>query len=537
MVAIAGPAVFAVPAGADTPDGRPSATIEGVVRDVSGAPVADAHVHVETNTSRHGNGYTASVEHDVDAQTDAEGRYRLDDVVLPETRGTEVVFPGQLTVQKPGLTRQGITDIDRRLLDATGVVRADVVLRPIDAVLRGRLSVRGGTPEGGRVTVHEVGVDPGVHHDLGTYGAQADDDGRWRIEVPGGRFTALASSTYGLDTKWPDLPAAWTIDPSFDVSPGATRDGLDLSMRLRQPAAAFDEFGQLFDGWRPPQPGDTVGTYPPDTYRSTTIVRGAVVDAGPPHTSDFTLGWLPKDQLVTTTGLGVPIDVRITNTGDDVLRLGDVRLEGEKLGAFTCLVDNQRPCKGSIALPGRSVIVTVTPFTNAYAPVYHLRLVVPSNASAGDTRVPIDIRNVSDPSANPYDPNNVAALGQFLPPEALALIAANQAAEAAGRPLRFATATELSAAVLRRDRVRVAFPSAGTATVRVDRAVRARPRVRARGVRWATARSVHLRATRSSTRTARIRPLAAGRYRVRLTIRLGTGKARTVSAIRTLRAR
>lgn len=500
--------------------------VEGTVRDEQGAPVVGAAVRVHTETF----GPAGSGSFDRHATSDAEGRYRVDGIVLPT--GHPLDDGRALRVEQDGYAVEGARGVLGRLGAFDGTpVRADVVLRRRDVVLRGRLSIRGGASIAGAGVTVTTATEPGT--EAGAYDrwtADVDADGRYEVRVPAGRFRILAGSRYGLPTSWPDLAEARPAPTTRTAAHGETLDGLDVSMRARQEHAARDEFGRAHAGWGDgpgddPGNGGAVGTYPRDTYRSVTSPNGPAVEIGPLRTSRIVFPDLPPDALVTVPGVGLPFDVPIRNTGDDVLWLGDVRVEGPSvLGSSS--TDGVRACQGLFVMPGATLAVSITAITAAYAPEYRLTLVTSTNAGA-DVRTPMVQRTVSSPGAGPGDPHPFDALIPFLPPGARAgTLVATQ-----GRPTARAATVGIGAVTVRRSSVRVAFPAAGRTDVRVDRRITARGRSAAR---WSRARSVRLRATRAGTRTARIRPLARGRYRIRAATRLGRGPVRRVTAVRTI---
>lgn len=540
LVLGAGPVATAAAA---HPESGPGVVL-GTVRDTDGRPVAGAWAEVTTETYDASDG--SQRVHTRSAVADAAGAFRIEGIVLPgQTLGdTSRGF----VVRKDGYVDEGVGTVEGRLMAWTGEpVRVDVVLRRRDVVLRGRLNVRdGGSPVGGRVGASPVlpaGQHPGRFDHWQT---TADDDGRWELRVPAGAYRVWAQSTYGLPASWPDLGSPRVGAVTRAATGGETVDGLDISMRLRMRDAAVDEFGNVHPGWSGDQDA-AVGRYPRDPYRSVTVERGAqVAAAAARHARDTIFPRLPQDELITITGFGPAVDVPVTNTGDDVLWTGAVRIEGTFEGGSRCEEGvTRRPCSDRWILPGDTVVMRVTPSNRVYAPTYDMTLVVPTNAGA-DLRVPFRLRNVADPALGPDDVNTMAALLPYLSPEAersAILLGApgpwQQRRPTGGTPTgggppasAVTPATpRIGAVVLRRRSVRTTFPAAGRIDVRIDRRVPARGRSRAR---WSTTRSVGLRATRPGVRTARLRTLPRGRYRVRVTARFGAAKVQRATAVRTV---
>lgn len=545
------------PADAAAPEGVPTGpeTVQGVVRGTDGAPIADATVTLGLGVrdpATAGPGGSGSWEgRQRTATTDASGRYRFAGVPTP---GDDVDV-WSLGASKDGFATDGTYDVGQHLRTAPGTpADSDFVLRRLDVTLRGRVSVRGGTPDGGWVTVTPASADPN-RSTFDSWYAWPDGDGRWELRVPAGAYRVSAQSTYGLRTSWPDLPSARPAPATREVAPGGVLDGLDVSMRLRQPGPAVDEYGEQHAGWDQARWNDPLGRYPRDTYRSVTAVRGAELALGTPtHGRNFyPLPRLPAGELLTLTGTGIPIDVPVQNTGDDVLFVDGARLEGAIGGASRCYWQGYADCAEPRAvMPGETQTIQVTPMTDAYAPEYALDLVLATSVGS-ERRVPLRLRNVGKPEYGADDYRNMAGIAPYLSDEdrwrysgflgggepsaelTAFMAALTQAATppaAAPAPAAARRPTPPGVLTLARSSVRFTFPGAGRVDVRIDRLVRAKRK--RQPDRWALARTVALKATRPGARSVRIKRLAVGPYRVRIVARVG-GKVRRVTDYRDVR--
>lgn len=559
LALLAGGPVAAPAAAADAPaatavarateDDAPTGpgVVEGVVRDRLGAPMAGIHVSLDTWVTPAGT--TRSLWFPRSVTTQADGRYRFDGVPTPD----DEVFVADLRTWAEGYAAGVVKGISARLraAPATPIVE-DVLVRRRDVTLRGRVSVRGGSAEGAAVTL--TPADDGVDPDEGWI-ARVDEDGRWEQEVPAGRYRITAESTYGLKTSWPDVPASrpGPAPATPYVAPGGVLGGLDVSMRLRLPGPAIDEWGQYHQGWDP-QASGFPGRYPRDPYRSVTALRGGVATVGTP-VSTYSLGLprLPPGDLITVTGHGIlGLEVPVTNTGDDVLWLSP-RLEGDLDPDSYCqwALTGDRCSEEQPLLPGETRTVMISPYTSAWAPEYALTLVL-VNPEGPDVRVPMRLRNVGQEQFGADDHRNMRGvhpylsdedqattasflgLGPPLPPEVEAWLAAMAAgpqapAAASPAPAPVKRVTPPGVLTLARTSVRFTFPAAGRVDVRIDRLVRAKRKRQAD--RWVLARTVALKATRAGARSIRIKRLAVGPYRVRITARIG-GKVRRVTDYR-----
>lgn len=520
-------------------------SVSGVVRDRLGVPMVGVHVSLDTWVTPRGSSRSRWFPRSMTTGTD--GRYRFAGVPTPD----DEVFVADVHAWAEGYANGAVRGVSARLRAApTTPIVEDVVMRRRDLTMRGRVSVRGGTPEGATVTLTPVG--DGADPDEGWI-ARVQEDGRWEQDVPAGRYRISAESTYGLRTWWPDVPAARPGPVTPVGLPGTTLDGLDVSMRLRQQGPAIDEYGQYHQGWDRDAVGP-VGRYPRDPYRSVTVLRGGIATAGTP-VSTYYLGLprLPAGELITLTGHGIiGLEVPVTNTGDDVLWLG-ARVKGA--------ISPASPCRWALTggacseeqplLPGETRTVVVAPYTEAWAPEHAFDLVL-TNADGPETRVPLRLRNVGLPEYGPDDWHNISGLlpylseelaeqaairlgtGPPLSPEIAALLRAMAAPPSpAATPPAPAPAVRRPPAVgvvtVRRTSVRFTFPAAGRVDVRLDRLVRSTDR--RRPDRWARARAVTLKATRAGARTVRIKRLGVGPYRVRIVARIG-GRVRRVTDYR-----
>lgn len=527
---------------AEPPAGATGAgVITGVVRDARGAPIAGATVSL--NVGRPADQPGSWVGDVRTTTTDGSGRYRFEGVDPPDER--HQVWG--VSASAADFASARVEDVGERMRAAPGTpVVADLVLRRLDVTLRGRVSVRGGEVGWGWVTVRDAASDGRYGADTWTTSVQGD--GRWELRVPAGAYRISASSTYGLETWWPDVAGARPGPVTRTVAAGEVVDGLDVSMRLRLPGPAVDEYGTQHWGWDSSASQET-GRYPRDSYRSPSVVRGAQLALGTPRSAFyFPLPRLPAGDLVTVTGHGIPVEIPVENTGDDVLWFGPVRLAGEIAADSTCTVGFYRPCDQEQPVePGETAIVRITSVTSRWAPRHDLEATIPTSVGP-DLRIPLSLRNVGSEEFGPDDVRNLRGIHQYLsdedqwrqggilgvapplPPELTAWLrslAPPAPAPAAAAPVRRAPA--IGVVTVRRTSVRFTFPAAGRIDVRLDRLVRSKDR--RRPDRWTRARSVTLRATRAGARTVRIERLTIGPYRVRITARIG-GRVRRVTDYR-----
>lgn len=535
-------AVGARPASAADEDG-PSGpgVVQGVVRDGEGVPVPGATV--ELGASRRppgGSGPWTSGNRST--TTDADGRYRLGGVAIP----SEDVSVGYLVAWADGYATTYDQGVAERLRGSAGApVRSDPVLLRRDAILRGRVSVRGGGPGGASVSATRVGTVAG--QEVERFWTSVDDRGGWRLDVPPGRYRVQAESSTGLPTWWPDVSASRPATLTPAVAAGGVLDDLDVSMRLRLPGPAVDEFGQWQHGSDPARADEAPGRYPRDPYRSVHAVRGPQLQLGTPRSVySFDLPKLPAGDLITVTGsgsaMGLAVEVPVTNTGDDLLWVDPPRLEGPIGEASRCVWPGVSECAVPRPIePGETKVLRVEPNSTAWAPEYLLTLVVPSSAGIFDARLPLRLRNVGEEAFGRDDHRNLGGVWEYLsdedqartahfvgkgppvPPELAAWAAAMAAATAPQPPAPPAPKVPRRPAIgvvtVGRTSVRFTFPAAGRVDVRIDRLVRSKDR--RRPDRWAPARAVVLRSTRAGTRRAAIRRLPVGPYRVRIAARIG----------------
>lgn len=546
LAVLAGGPVAAAGA-ADGPTGP--GVVQGVVRDVAGTPIPGATVELGTS-ARGATDADPWTQTRHETTTDAAGRYRLAGIATPG----EGVSVGDVVASAPGFAQNASRGISERLAAAPRTpVDADVLLRRPDVTLRGRISVRGGSAEGGWVTATRAAPDADWAFDR--YSAWPDADGRWELRVPAGAYRVSAQSTYGLETWWPDVPAARPGPLTRTLASGDVLDGVDVSMRLRLPGRAVDEYGQEHWGWDPAaSESGEVGRYPRDPYRSVTAVRGAALEVGTPRSVySFDLPRLPAGDLVTVTGTGIiQVEVPVSNPGDDVLWVDAARLEGSIAEASTCSWAEGGECaKEHAVMPGETDTIRITPNSETYAPEYPLTLVLQTSAELLDRRVPLRLRNVGWEEFGANDHRNLRGihpylsdedqaltagflgLGPPLPPEVSAWMAAmaagSQPPASAPAPAPVKRVTPPGVLTLARSSVRFTFPAAGRVDVRIDRLVRAKRK--RQPDRWVLARTVALRATRAGARSVRIKRLAVGPYRVRITARIG-GRVRRVTDYR-----
>lgn len=531
--------------------------VQGIVRDTDGAPLSDVSVDLNTGTrdpATAGPGGSGNWYGDVRTETtDASGRYRFDGVRTPDD--DHDVWG--VSAHAEGYASAGANDLSQRLRTAPRTpADADLVLRRLDVTLRGRVSVRGGTPEGAWLTV--TSAAPGANQSwFDSWSAWPDGDGRWELEVPAGAYKISAQSTYGLPTWWPDRAVARTAPVTRTARPGDVLDGLDISMRMRLPGPAIDEFGVQQSGWDSSRSQDPLGTYPRDTYRPPTSVRGPVASVGTPQSVyySYPLVKLPKGDLVTVTGFGIPVEVPVTNTGDDLLWVDPPRLQGGIAAASTCMwtSNNSSSYPSSYSCdvahpiePGETQTVTITPVSDAWATEYPLTLTLPTSAGP-DVQVPLRLRNVGWEESGADDHRNLRGifpylsdedqartagflgLGPTVPPEVEAWLASMAKPAAAPVPTPVKRAAPLGVVTVARTSVRFSFPAAGRVDVRIDRLIRSGS-VR-RSDRWKLARTVILKSNRAGVRSVRIKRLAIGPYRVRITAKIG-GRTRRITDYR-----
>lgn len=542
LLAVLSAAVGVRPASAADDDGpRGPGVVQGVVRDGDGVPVPGATVEIGA-TRRPSDGSGSWTGGTRTTATDADGRYRLDGVAIP----SEDVSVGYLVASADGYATTYDEGVPGRLMASPGVpARSDPVIRRRDATLRGRVSVRGGTADGAWVSAVRAGTTAGQETER--FSTSVDDRGRWRLDVPAGRYRVQAGSGAGLPTWWPDVSASRPASLTSAVAAGGVLDDLDLSLRLRQPGPAVDEFGTWHHGADPGRAGDDVGRYPRDPYRSVQAVRGPQLRLGTPRSVySFDLPKLPAGDLITVTGSGsamaLAVEVPVTNTGDDLLWIDEPRLEGAIAADSRCVWPGVSECGVPRPLePGETRTLRVEPNSTAWAPEYLLTLVVPSTADLLDARVPLRLRNVGQEAFGRDDHRNLGGVWEYLsdedqamtghfvgkgppPSPGFAAWAAAVAAATAPRPPappapKVPRRPAIGVVTVGRTSVRFTFPAAGRVDVRIDRLVRSKDR--RRPDRWTRARAVVLRSSRAGLRTARIRRLALGPYRVRIVARIG----------------
>lgn len=508
------------------PAGAPTGTVQGVVRDEQGAPIRGVVVRASINRTT-GNSMRWW---DRETRTGDDGRYVLRDVLVPV--GSDALN-SRLTFDSPdwGLATDADfgTAFQATPLGTTYV--SDMSLLRRDVTLRGRVSVRdGASPAGASVRAEAIAVDP-VRDDENEprwWDADVAPDGTWSVRIPPVPVRLRGDSTFGLPTGYPDLPSIRRDSPVLRTTHGEVREGLDLSLRARLPHAALDEYGQAHQGsagtnlevW------EMTERYGRDPHRSVLSTVGARIAAGAvTNVDDSPLG-LPANDPVTITGMPIPVQLTLRNDGDDDLWLGAVRFEG---AAATCFVTGPpAPCADAYVLPGTTRTVRVTVDSTRWSEVYRTTLVLPSNAGA-DLRVPVAVRNLATADYDPNDPSHPVPLGlvPYLPPAQLALALANGNLRGpVARALALATLT------LTRTRVGATFPGAGSATVTI---ARARPRRARRPTTWRTVQRVRLTRNAAGRSVRAIRPLAAGRYRLRTVTRITGRPSRTTTTYRTVR--
>lgn len=526
LLADGAPARAAAPV---TPSGTRAITVRGVVRDEQGAAVPRADVRLNAlaqdfPTSGRQDWHTT--------QTDEQGHYELRDVATTATGGAEVA---SLRAEAPGFAGTNHPDFGPAFVAAgAGPMDADFVLVRRDVTLRGRLRIRGtDDASGGSVLATAAEIDPRRNPGNAPefWSADVQPDGTWSMRIPPVPVRLEARSTHGLPTRWPDLPTARWDAPVIRTVHGDVRDDLDLSMRQRLPYAAIDEFGELQEGVVPRTLDDPPVTarYPRDAHRSVTSVVGPRIAVGPVVNDPSSPLGVPADDPVTITRMPIPVQATVTNDGDDVLWLDDVRFEGDRATCDVTYVAG--PCEDAFVLPHSSRPLMIVVDSTRYAPVYRTTLVLRSSAPGGETRIPVSVRNLATADYDTDDPSHPVPLGlvPYLSPVQLAQALANGNLRI---PAAVARSLAVRSVTVTRGRVTATFPGAGTATITI---ARARPRAPRRAVAWRTVQRVRLTSARAGRRSKAIRSLPAARYRLRTVTRIAGHRPRTTTTYRVVR--
>ncbi len=498
--------------------------VTGVVRDDVGEPVPDARVSLTVQPwSASGGGPTSSTA----ALTDALGRYALPDALgeVPvsalwrATAAVDVDGSGSLPpVDVRAILERGASD---------GHAQVDLVAPAFTATLSGRLVLR---PSGAAVSPEPFLQGSGWSirrstvtvrsPEIGIRQAPVDDEGRWSIRVPAGRYQLTAEAPGALPTQWPDLPAITEVaQPAIAVARGEARTA-DISMRARLPYGARDEYGRFHAGYDPDdQRGRAAewdvavpSCYPADEHVSAYVGAGSRVSVADAEGRPVAV---TEPRIVRAgSGFAVPI----VNTGDELLRLDGVRLEGPGAGAYRVPSTwSLIRCAPQLSLaPGTAAGVHgiwFDPTGIAARPPFRFDVVVPHGQ--GELRVPIEARDLGPgPISWPGPLGGGSTVG---------------AVPKAPRPS--GTAPTLASLSLSARKLRVQLPGAGTATVVFQR------RITGRRPRWRTVRTVRLRA-RGAGEIARSMPrLRAGRYRVQLRTTVPGQPARAITVLHRVRAR
>jgi hypothetical protein len=532
--------------------------VTGQVTDDDGRSLAGASVTLS------GSGLDATGERPSvfrQTETDEHGRYRLTDVFVPAVEPFWESGAAELRVEAAdhvGTRRSVLAELRSGL--GAGTVVLDQRLPARSATIRGRVSVRGAAL--GPATVTAANPDGTVRFSTDTAA-----DGSYELRLSGGHWRVTGESRFGLTTRWPDLPMGRDDAPDLVVQRGAVRDGVDLSLRARLPGPGIDEYGLLHRGYDPAQENAAPVTYPRDSYHSVLSPLGPRLDiaVSPFHEPSVARNLQPGELLTfgNVAGPGMLVTVGLRNTGDDLVFLKGLRLEGgDRLAAFSCHTDLLSPCDVQRVPPGRTITLRLGILFADYRFRYGTTLVVPDVG----LRIPLALRNVMPPGWDPAKERRVPAdWADHAPPEQLALavlanggrpfalgpsakaMAAGKTAEQAtpGGPTAVAKGNSTAPAgtgpaasprkrlgkpSLSRTRLSARFPLAGRATIRIDREVAPKGRD-GRPARFRTVARVSLRAARPGIRRARVRRLAPGRYRMRVQAWIGGAPldARTVT--------
>ena len=400
--------------------------------------------------------------------------------------------------------------------------RADAVEPQGDeAVIGGRVSVRAseGEPRApdlladARVSV--TGVLPDGSG-TGWYDIPVDDDGRYELAVPPGSYEVRAESRGGLDTAWPDLPGGYQSVPRAVVEPRQRRLDLDVSMRARLPYAAFDRTGRLHEGWDPADPRTTervLASDQPPCYPAETATRSPGATGSIAEVAGGPLRTLPYGGHVYDISAGQGFYLLLRNSGDRILWLGGLHLEGPGAGAYRVSTRYRPRCLELHVPPGETQTYAIgfEPQEVPFLPSYRFDIVVPDDH--GGLRIPVT-------AVNPAAKLLAAAASTATPPATL---------KPAKRP-KLGKAPTLAGLELTRRKLRVHFPGAGTATVFFDQ------RGPGRRTRWRTVRTIRLTATRTGDRSRSLPRLPAGSYRVRLLAQIAGQPARRLTITHRVRA-
>lgn len=508
---------------------EPTATVAGTVRDGAGAPVAGARIYVNGPGSRRPAGiHPSDASWPWAAVSDATGAYEIPGV--PMWAAGDELYESTVFASRHGYTSShylGREESRPFVAREAATYRADFVLHRIDAVIRGRVSIKGGaSPEALRVYPERVG-DPNTtfQPELVTH-----PDGRYELTVPAGRYRVGAESRYGLAGNAPDLPGVRT-GPAFDLPAGGVREDVDVLLRARLPYPATDQYGYWQFGYEDGRVSDDpFPRYPRDETPSVLSTIGPVLEHGVPRTAKHNEpGEGSTDLTAGFFGLNV-YRVRLHNRGDHDLWVRSVRFEGPDAGWFSC----QEPYHGSgdvfwvgcdqgFVLPGETKDLPIQVRNGVLKAEFRATAVVTTSAPGGELRFPMVVRMPGVPSgALPTPPAGGAAPGT----------GSATPRPARPRPMTRSARSRLGRSVaLAPTRVRVRLPGAGRVAVRIER------RTSRAGRRGKTVRRATLRATRARTVTARLRRLPAGRYRVRMTVALAGHTAATVTVDRTVRGR
>ena len=487
--------------------------LEGTVRDANGVPLSGALVRASiTRWTSDG----SRPQHERYTWTDAHGRYRLDDVTHGLPADALWAARGQATLAEHPPAERELLDVLRdALAGGDAVARADFVIDTATATLAGRLRIRASdeplapTPFAGATVTLTQTDGSGVSRST-----PVEPDGRFRISVPPGRYRVTGNAPAGaLPAIWPGLPNITPLEaPAIELGRDEVRDDLELALRARLPYTAVTEFGQHVEGWDPrdprnPRDGEALLCYPRDTdpVPGTSGSRAALV--GEPVRNE-------GGQLRGGVVLGEPIYLVVRNVGDRMLLLDRVRLEGDGASGYRVASTGVTfsPCSPPFLAPGEAQLpnlaIVLSPVPGTRQPDV-LRMTAVIGHDQGELRVPIEARRAvrpatptGKPSAPPSPPSPARPTGS----------------RATG------TAPTLAALELGRRTLRVHFPAAGTAVVAFQRRG-------GRRARWRTVRTVRLRATGTSDRTARVPRLRRGRYRVRLTTAVAGQPRRTLEVL------
>jgi hypothetical protein len=492
--------------------------LEGMVRDANGVPLSGALVRARiTRWTTDG----SRPQHERYTWTDAYGRYRLDDVTHGLPADALWAAQGQATLAEHPPAERELLDVLRdALAGGDAVARADFVIDTATATLAGRLRIRASdeplapTPFAGATVTLTQTDGSGVSRSTAV-----EPDGRFRISVPPGRYRVTGNAPAGaLPAIWPGLPSITPIDaPAIELRRDELRDDLELALRARLPYTAVTEFGQHVEGWDPrdprnPRTGEAPRCYPRDTepVPGTSGSRAALV--GEPVRND-------GGQLRGGVAVGEPIFLVVRNVGDRMLWLDRVRLEGDGANSYHVAstgVTFSR-CASPFLAPGEAHLpnlsIALYPVPGVRQPDV-LRMTAVIGHDQGELRVPIDARRTVRPASPTGKPSVPSAAPTSSRPTG---------------PKATGTAPTLAALELGRRTLRVHFPAAGTAVVAFQR------RGGGRRARWRTVRSVRLRASGTSDRTARVPRLRPGRYRVRLTTEVVGQPRRTLEVLHRVR--